>query len=298
MKPERAIIAERTVAQHCGELLRAVPAPTDLSPAVVRLGERLTRTLGSALAPLSRGEAPLVRCAPVRECAMADLARETAPLAANGLLAAGAAGAPFLVSLDAEAVFRMVDRAFGGRGHVPAPLPGAFPLSAELMIARLEAMVGTAVALALEPAGDAVRTLRRDGDIRQLAPFPPHERLTVITLEISDGDGTAWSARLAFPQETLVALLGQGERPAPPRPEHRAPATPAQEPFCDLPLTIQAVLVDMRIPFSTLSALRPGQVLPVAVARSVPLRIGDKAIAHGTIGALDDRVAVQITQAF
>jgi flagellar motor switch protein FliM len=30
----------------------------------------------------------------------------------------------------------------------------------------------------------------------------------------------------------------------------------------------------------------------------VPLKIGDKTIAHGTIGAMDDRVAVQITQAF
>jgi flagellar motor switch protein FliM len=34
------------------------------------------------------------------------------------------------------------------------------------------------------------------------------------------------------------------------------------------------------------------------VARNVPLRIGTRTIAHGTIGALDERVAVQITQAF
>jgi flagellar motor switch/type III secretory pathway protein FliN len=30
----------------------------------------------------------------------------------------------------------------------------------------------------------------------------------------------------------------------------------------------------------------------------VPLRIGDKTIAHGAIGSVDDRVAIQITQAF
>lgn len=54
----------------------------------------------------------------------------------------------------------------------------------------------------------------------------------------------------------------------------------------------------MRIPFSSLSTLKPGQLLPVAVARSVPLTIGDKVVAHGTVGEMDDRVAVQITHAF
>ena len=54
----------------------------------------------------------------------------------------------------------------------------------------------------------------------------------------------------------------------------------------------------MAIPLTALSRLTPGQVLPVTIARSVPLRIGSATIAHGTIGALDERVAVQITQAF
>jgi flagellar motor switch protein FliM len=39
-------------------------------------------------------------------------------------------------------------------------------------------------------------------------------------------------------------------------------------------------------------------VLPVSVARHVPLRVGEATIAHGTVGTLDDRVAVQITSAF
>jgi flagellar motor switch protein FliM len=73
---------------------------------------------------------------------------------------------------------------------------------------------------------------------------------------------------------------------------------PALDPFGAMPLTLSAVLVDMRIGFAELSNLQPGQILPVAVARSIPLKIGDKTIASGTIGALDDRVAVQISQAF
>jgi len=52
------------------------------------------------------------------------------------------------------------------------------------------------------------------------------------------------------------------------------------------------------MPFSAISALRPGQVLPVSVARSIPLSVGGRTVAHGVVGAVDDRVAIQITQAF
>jgi flagellar motor switch protein FliM len=78
----------------------------------------------------------------------------------------------------------------------------------------------------------------------------------------------------------------------------RPPADPTSEPFGDLPLGLSAVLVDMRIPFSVIANLKPGMILPVAVARQVPLRVGEATVAHGTVGTMDDRVAVQISQAF
>jgi flagellar motor switch protein FliM len=48
------------------------------------------------------------------------------------------------------------------------------------------------------------------------------------------------------------------------------------------------------VPLAAISALEPGAVLPVAVARAVPLSIGGIEIARGTIGAQDDRVAVKL----
>lgn len=294
MKPERAFVAERIVAQHCPELLRVSPAPAELVPSLARLGERLARALSASLATLSGGEAPAVRCEDIRECTASELADEIGPLAANSLLSIGEVS--FLASLDAAAVLRLVDRAFGGRGQAPDPLPDAFPLSAELMIVRLETMVAAASAAALGQM-DGVRALRRDGNIVQLAPFANAERLAVLGLTVSDGSRAPWQVTLAFPLATLGELLDQGDV-APARTLRNAPINPSDEPFGDMPLTISAVLVDMRIGFSALSALEPGQILPVAVHRSVPLKIGDKTVAHGTIGALDDRVAVQITQAF
>ena len=63
-------------------------------------------------------------------------------------------------------------------------------------------------------------------------------------------------------------------------------------------LPVSAVLVDMSLPFAAVANLCVGQVLPVAVARAVPLRVGGHTIAHGTVGTVDDRVAIQITNAF
>lgn len=297
MKPERNFVPERALAQHCPELLRTEAPPADLRPALERFGEELTCTVAANLGWLAGGEPPKVRAHALRDCTMAELAGEIAPLAANSLLAAGRAN--FLASLDATVVLRLVDRAFGGRGEAPAQLPESFPLSAELLIARLEGVVVSSIVKALGGEGaERIRPLRREGSLHRLAPFAAAENLMVLALEVLEAGRDPWQLMLAFPAEALAELFGQGEQRQSAKAKSAARTNPTSEPFGTLPLNLTAVLVDMRLPVSELSALRPGQILPVAVARNVPLRIGDQTIAHGTIGQIDDRVAVQITQAF
>ena len=52
----------------------------------------------------------------------------------------------------------------------------------------------------------------------------------------------------------------------------------------------------MPVSLAALAALEPGSILPVAIARAVPLAIGGQIIARGTIGAQDDRIALRLTQ--
>src|SRR5690606_25040059 len=99
----------------------------------------------------------------------------------------------FLASVDGEAVLRLVDRAFGGSGEAPAETPEAFPLSAELMIARLETLVVRTIAQALDVQGDgAIRALRRDSSLAELAPFTGSEPLVVLTLDIEEDERAPW----------------------------------------------------------------------------------------------------------
>ena len=292
MKPERAFIAERTVAQHCPELLRRGPEPADLIPQLERLAERLGQALVPILAPLCGGKALECAVSPPRETLEGELGPALGTLAATMLLSSGVPGVTLLASLDGGAALSLVDRAFGGSGQAPALLPPAFPLSAELMIARIETMIAAAIAEALGQTAEAVQPLRRASRYVDLAPYPAGMRLVAVTLELSQGLATPWRLTLALPLTLLPKLLGQGEAGCPPRGE----ANPAAAPFADVPLPLTAVLVDMAVPLRAVSTLEVGAVLPVAVARAVPIRLGSAVIARGTVGAQDDRIAVRLTQ--
>ncbi len=296
MKPERPLVAERPLARHSPALLRPAPGAAELLPALARVGDRLARALRNALAPLLGGATAVVACAPpveqaASECALPDLV-------AYSLYAAGAAGHPILSVIEGETVLCLLDRAFGGSGEVPSVLPRELSLSAELMTGRIEAIAAQQLAAALglnSGAGAAdIRPLRRASSLAELGGLAADTRVAMLEFTVREGGRPPWILRIALPMAALADLTGvAAQRPAQPR---RAPASPVEAPFAEMPLTVRAVLVDVPLPLSALGALEIGQVLAVPVARNVPLCIADSVIGHGTIGAIDDRVAIQLAQ--
>ncbi len=55
------------------------------------------------------------------------------------------------------------------------------------------------------------------------------------------------------------------------------------------------MLVDVPMAISRIAQLTEGSMIPVALQRNVPVLIGNTTIAHGTVGELDDRVAMELT---
>ena len=312
MKPERALIAERPLAEHCPELLRTGPSPAEFLPLLGRMGERLARRLAGVLAPMMGGEAPIVRCQSVREGTLETLAAAAmSPLAANSLLTVAHAANPAVrhpavLTIDAEPVLRIVDRAFGGKGDAPMPLPDRFPMAADMMIGKLETVIGQQIVAAVDAVapealqrtgGLVFQSVRRDASLFALEPFSENTPLAILPLEVEDDGLLPWALTFALPLAALPALFGQADE-SDAAPARHGAANPLDAPFADVPLTVRAVIVDMVLPFSTIAALAPGQVIPVAVARAVPLLTGDAVLGHGTVGAVDDRVAVQLNSAF
>jgi len=139
----------RPAAHHARELVGAEPAIEDMVPALSLLGEKLVRLLPAALARVSGGDPPQVRIGMPIDCRLAAIQGEIETYAAHSLLAMGPQGLPLLTTMEAPVVLRLLDRAFGGRGMVPDPLPDTLPLSAELLLARLDEAICGALGSAL-----------------------------------------------------------------------------------------------------------------------------------------------------
>ncbi|MFM5917886.1 MAG: FliM/FliN family flagellar motor C-terminal domain-containing protein, partial [Novosphingobium sp.] len=239
------------------------------------------------------GEAPTVTALAPAESGEADLLQAIGPLAANSLLAGAIPGVTLLASIEGQAVLRLVDRAYGGTGEHHGPLPDSFPLSAEMLVQRLEGTVAECLAAALGTG--SVEALKRSTRLTEFAPFPAGAKLAVLPLEVMEGTKAPWLLTLALPITVLpklMAALGDGPAAAPRR---SGAADPAAAPFAALPLGLTATLVDMPVSLAALAAMEPGTVLPVAVARAVPLSIGGRTIARGTVGTQDDRIALRLT---
>lgn len=291
MTQEGSTGRERRTAGHCDALLERRVAPADLSADFARFGERLSGTLRPALAAACSDPALQIRSLGVRSVTRAGLGEACGPVAANSLHGFANGERQLLLSLEARALLEQLDRAFGGTGIVEHKLPAELPLSAELLARRLEKQILAAIAAQLP--GLDFQPGERGLDAARLCPFEAEAQLSLLELEV--GDTRPWRIAIALETEGLAGLL-------PRTPSRRAaPARKAEAheaPFAGLPLTASATLVDMELPLHRLADLQPGDVLPIMVARNVPLRIGDIVLARGSIGEVDDQVALQITQTF
>ncbi len=295
MNAQHTFVAERAAAQHCAQLLRRCAEPSDQLGALAALGQQIAAPFAAALAQLLGGAAPSVMPQPPRELGEADLVAQIGAFAANRLYASGVPGVTLLGSLDGATVLRLVDRAFGGKGELSGALPDVFPLSAQMLVQRIEVLLARCLTTAI--GHGEVEPLRRATRLAELAPFPAGAKLAVLAVEVADGAQPPWTLTLCMPLLMLPKLFANplvGATSAARRGSNRS--DPATAPFAALPLGLTATLVDMPISLAAIAALVPGTVLPVGVARAVPIAIGGITIARGSIGAQDDRIALRLTK--
>lgn len=297
MRPEGNFIAQAVAAQHARELLRAVAPGTDPLKDLNRFGGRIGELLNGPIARLCAGRKLKLRAAAAVEVdGGEELAGKLGQVAANSLLVAGEGQAPLMISIPATTALALVDLVYGGTGEVPERIPEKLPTAANLMSNRLEAILVEALTAGLELGeGQGIQTLCSGTDEELLAPFAQC-RVALVGLEVVVAGSRPLPVTVGFPAASMGELFGKRAPGKPANAKNGKPASPAAEPFAGIPLELKAVLVDMNVPVSLLSALKPGTILPVSVARTVPLIAGDHVVAHGTVGAMDDRAALQLTQ--
>lgn len=294
MRPEGNFIAERLAAQHCAELLRAPRQPANPLTELSSFGERLAEVLGGQLGQLCPGAKTQVEHGqPLELIPNAPLDRRGGPVL-NSTVSAGPKDANMIVSLPYSAALSLVDLALGGTGKDCTMPTGKLPMSAQLMFTRFEKALAAALAEVMElPGADAVKFRNQNNAPNAYAPFAGCKR-TILPLQLQIGDAEPCELVFTFPGASLVAMFNERDKSA--TAPSAAQGSPAAEPFAGIPLPLKAVLVDMKIPVATLARLQPGVTIPITVARSVPLIAGEQVVAHGTVGAIDDCTALQLTK--
>ena len=126
MNTQHKFVAERAAAQHCPELLRRVPEPSEQIGALAVLGERLAPVLAGALGQMLGGEPPVVTVLTPHEQSEGELVQQVGPLAANSLYASGIPGVTLLAAIGGGAVLRLVDRAMAAAASTTARCPRLF----------------------------------------------------------------------------------------------------------------------------------------------------------------------------
>ncbi|MDT0574684.1 FliM/FliN family flagellar motor switch protein [Croceicoccus sp. F390] len=293
MKSDHAFVAERALARHCAALVGSQHSMEDDLVACAEAGTMMARHLRQPLCELLGRDHLRLTCSAAEIIAVADLTDGIEPLAANCLVGLFDGGPVVLTSIGGKAALALTDRTFGGNGEAPDPLPDQFPLSADLTLNRLEKALCLAMRHALGEGHDPV-VRRRAEAIRRLKPFSGVTECARLVVSVEEDGQDAWHIVVAIGVPDLPVLFGNTLRA--PAPSAKSARTPSLKPFANVPLPVVAVLAEVKLPLARVSRLAVGDVIPLCVSRAVPLTVNGTQIACGTIGTLDDRVAVQITR--
>jgi flagellar motor switch protein FliM len=292
----------RGAAVHCAELTTRGPRPEESAALMAAWRRDLARLLADDLSGLLSGDRLDVSVTEPERLTGADALRRIGMLAANSLIRCGASAETALLSFDFATAIALTDRSFGGDGRVTGNVPEALPRSAALLVEETACVIAGAITAASfgdmpPPAGSSARgeVIVRSESAARLKPFALDAQTLFFVIEIANRQGCTWRAALAVSAERMARLLPGGGRRLRPR-APRAPASPLAAPFADVPLALHVVLAEFDLSLTRLQSLSPGDTIPLAMGRQVPLLAGETLVAHGAVGTAEDRMAIRLTR--
>ena len=307
MRMGHSFAPARAAAVHCAELTTRGPRPEESAALMAAWRRDLARLLADDLSGLLSGDRLDVTISEPDRLTGADAQRRIGQVAANSLLRVGVSGETALLSVDFTTAIALTDRSFGGDGRTTGSVPDALPRSAALLVEEAATMIAGAITRASygdmpPPAGSSTRgeVIVRSESAARLKPFALDADTLLFTLDVANRQGCTWRASLAIAAERMARLLPGGGRSGGGRtPRARTPRTSASglaAPFAAVPLPLHVVLAEFDLSLARLQTLAPGDTIPLAMGRQVPLMVGDTVLAHGSVGTSDDRMAIRLTR--
>jgi len=262
-----------------------------------RLGERMARRLRVLFETLL-GVKPVIT-AQTAEMVNYDLWSAMAPgFGALSTYRLHPLKGTILVRLEAEMISAVVDRFYGGSGTRPRDTQRhEFTRSEDRILAKLSDDIMDAVAknwadvLPMEAS-----LIAREYDPQSLVLADASDQLLSQCFKINFGKGDGWTIELLLPVVALRQLEPLLSASGPDEQKHKDPLwqTCLARQMGHIRLPAKTVLARPSLTLNELLNLRNGDVIPVNIARSLPLIVGNRVVAHGNVGEQNGRAAFMI----
>ncbi len=199
--------------------------------------------------------------------------------------------------MDAGLVSQLVDRFYGGRGPGHAAEKTEFTPTELRLLERVTGQIMTALVQSWADIAKIEPILMgRETGIAHADILPADADVIVQTFEIDIGGKEKFLIEIVYPKDGLASV----EMPAGTRqvdePRIKDPVWQSQlgRRVEQVRLPVKTVLARPDLKMSELIALKPGDVIPINIARHLPLIVGDRVYAHGSIGEQDGCAAFMI----
>lgn len=273
------------------EMLR----PTARLAGLERMNERLARRLRTVIEPLARAKAK-VEAGPLETSRFDEWRDGIADFTSLSLYRLRPLKGNMLIALEPAFIANMVDAFYGGTGSAPAPKKFEFTPSEDRFVSRLtEAIVEVLVELWSEVVPFQPSLAGRETNAAYATMGRPEETVVIQRFHVAPGNCRPTTISILYPLGTLRPIEAElsakvhsaGDEDS----EWRGRLAAALE---HVRLPVRSVLARPEISVAQLMALKVGDVIPITLSPSVPLFVGTRRLAEGTIGEQEGRAALMI----
>lgn len=262
-----------------------------------KLGDRLAKRLRAIVEPYSGGR-PLVSAKPLDNTMFMMWDACVPSFVSLSLYRLHPIKGPVTLRVDAALVTQLVDRFYGGSARSGAGDRREFTPTETRLVARIAENV---IAALLDCWAEIVPLeavlIGRETNVGQAEIMAGEAEVVVQAFEIDLGDRHHTLVEIVYPKDGLAALeisgaaKGASETVRPADPVWQAGLVDRLD---DVRFPARTVLARPNLKIAELVALKPGDVIPIHIARHLPLLIGERIFAHGSIGEQDGCAAFMI----
>lgn len=267
-----------------------------------RLGDRLARRLRAIIEPYGGGR-PSVTARPIEDSLFMMWDASVPAFVSLSLYRLHPIKGTAVLRIDADLVSLLVDRFYGGHGPRIAAARREFTPTEHRLVGRLSGQIVAALAECwAEIAPVEPVLLARETNVGRAEAMAGETEVVVQGFDVNLGEKDSRLIEIVYPKAGFAGLdscsAGGSDKGAAQRAELLPPDPVWQSGLAarldDVRLPARTVLARPNLKMSELLALQPGDVIPIHIARHLPLLVGERVFAHGTVGEQDGSVAFMI----